>query len=45
VQNQAQTLAYIDVFWILAALAAVMFGLSFVLKKNDPRATGHVAAH
>jgi DHA2 family multidrug resistance protein len=35
-QNQAAALAYIDVFWILGITAAVMFCLSFVLKKNDP---------
>jgi DHA2 family multidrug resistance protein len=42
-QNQAQTLAYVDTFWILAAIAMVMFVLSFVLKKNDPKAGGEVA--
>lgn len=42
-QNQAQTLAYVDTFWTLAAIAAVMFVVSFVLKKNDPRAGGEVA--
>jgi DHA2 family multidrug resistance protein len=35
-QNQAAALAYIDTFWILAVAAAIMFALSFVLKKNDP---------
>jgi hypothetical protein len=33
-QGQATTMAYIDVFWILAVAAAIMFGLSFLLKKN-----------
>jgi hypothetical protein len=42
---QAQTLAYVDTFWLLALGAAVMFGLSFVLRKNDPRAGSQVAAH
>jgi DHA2 family multidrug resistance protein len=42
-QIQAQTLAYIDTFWILAAIAVVMFGLSFVLKRNNPKAGGEVA--
>lgn len=39
-QAQAATLAYIDAFWILAVGASVMFVLSFLLKKNDPRAGG-----
>ena len=43
VQDQAQSLAYVDTFWLLALAAAVMFFLSFALKKNDPRATSHVA--
>ncbi len=34
--NQAGAMAYIDVFWVLGVAAAVMFLLSFVLKKNDP---------
>ena len=33
---QASTLAYIDTFFILAAGAAIMFLLSFTLRKNDP---------
>jgi DHA2 family multidrug resistance protein len=45
VQGQAQTLAYIDTYWLLALCGAVMVGLSFLLKKNDPRAGGQVAAH
>ncbi len=42
-QHQAHTLAYIDTFWVLAAIAVVMFGLSFILKKNNPGAGGEVA--
>jgi DHA2 family multidrug resistance protein len=46
VQTQAATLAYIDTFWVLGIAAVVMFFLSFVLKKNDPRARrGSVPAH
>jgi DHA2 family multidrug resistance protein len=41
---QATTLAYIDLYWILAVVAAIMFLLSFLLKKNDPGAGGEVAA-
>jgi DHA2 family multidrug resistance protein len=33
---QAQTLAYIDTFMILAIAAGVMFLLSFLIRKNDP---------
>jgi len=44
VQAQAATLAYIDMFWVLAAGAAIMFFLSFLLKKNDPRAGGEAVA-
>ncbi len=35
-QQQAATLAYIDTFWILGVAAAIMFALSFTLKKNEP---------
>ena len=34
--GQAATLAYMDTYLILAAAAAIMFALSFALKKNDP---------
>ena len=43
VQAQAATLAYIDTFWILAVGSAVMFALSFVLRKNDPHSGGAAA--
>jgi len=33
--GQATTLAYLDTFLILAAISAVMFVLSFTLKKNE----------
>jgi MFS transporter, DHA2 family, multidrug resistance protein len=41
---QAQTLAYVDTYWFLAALAIVMFGLSFLLRRNEPGGGGEVAA-
>jgi DHA2 family multidrug resistance protein len=44
IQAQAATLAYIDVFSILAVGASVMFFMSFLLAKNDPRAEGAGAA-
>ncbi len=43
--GQAQTLAYIDTYWLLAACGAAMAGLSFLLKKNNPGTGGQVAAH
>jgi DHA2 family multidrug resistance protein len=33
---QASTLAYIDTYWVLAIGAAIMFVVSFALKKNTP---------
>ena len=33
---QASTLAYIDTYWVLATGAAIMFVVSFALKKNPP---------
>jgi MFS transporter, DHA2 family, multidrug resistance protein len=44
VNQQAHTLSFMDTFWILAVLCAIMFVLSFFLKKNDPGAGGVVAA-
>ena len=45
-QNQASTLSYLDAFWILGIAAGIMFLLSFLLKKNNPRAPrAQVAAH
>ena len=42
---QAQTLAYVDTFWLLTAMAAVMFAVSFLLQRNDPgKSEGPVAA-
>jgi MFS transporter, DHA2 family, multidrug resistance protein len=35
-QQQAATLAYVDTFWVLGVAAAIMFALSFTLKKNEP---------
>jgi len=40
--RQAHTLAYIDTFWVLALLSAIMFVLSFFLKRNDPHAKSDV---
>jgi MFS transporter, DHA2 family, multidrug resistance protein len=43
VQAQAASLAYIDTFKVLAVGSAIMFVLSFLLKKNDPGAGGEAA--
>ena len=40
---QAQTLAYIDIYMVLAIAAGIMFVLAFIVKKNDPKAGGEVA--
>jgi DHA2 family multidrug resistance protein len=39
-QAQAGSLAYIDTFMVLSIAAAVMFCLSFMLRKNDPGGGG-----
>jgi DHA2 family multidrug resistance protein len=36
--QQANVLAYVDVYWLLCAAAILMIPLSFLLNKNDPRA-------
>lgn len=40
VQNQASALSYIDTFWILGLAAGIMFLLSFLLRRNNPRGAG-----
>jgi DHA2 family multidrug resistance protein len=41
-QAQAQTLAYIDTYMVLAIGAGIMFLLAFIIRKNDPHTGGHV---
>jgi DHA2 family multidrug resistance protein len=41
-QAQAASLAYIDTFMVLAVGSAIMFCLTFALKKNDPGGGGTV---
>jgi MFS transporter, DHA2 family, multidrug resistance protein len=43
-QTQSQTLAYIDTYMLLAVAAGIMFVLAFAISRNDPRASGSVAA-
>jgi MFS transporter, DHA2 family, multidrug resistance protein len=40
IQRQAGSLAYIDTFMVLCVGAAIMFFLSFILKKNNPGGGG-----
>ena len=44
-QAQASTLAYVDVYLVLAIAAGAMFALSFTLRKNNPRAGSRAAVH
>ena len=38
--GQVETLAYIDIFLVLTIAASIMFLLSFIVRKNDPKASG-----
>ncbi len=41
--GQAETLAYIDIFLVLTIAASIMFVLAFIVRKNDPKASGGMA--
>jgi MFS transporter, DHA2 family, multidrug resistance protein len=43
--GQAQVLSYVDVYWLLCVLCAVMFLLSFLLAKNEVGVGGDVPIH
>jgi MFS transporter, DHA2 family, multidrug resistance protein len=43
--GQAQVLSYVDVYWLLCALCALMFLLSFLLAKNEVGVGGDVPIH
>jgi len=43
VGGQAVSLAYIDTFILLTIAASIMFLLSFMVRKNDPKAGGGMA--
>jgi DHA2 family multidrug resistance protein len=44
--TQAQAISYVDVYWLLAAVSALMFFLSFLLAKNEPGAgAGEISIH
>ena len=42
VLTQAQTLSYVEVYWLLAVTSAPMFLLCFLSAKNEPGAGGKV---
>jgi MFS transporter, DHA2 family, multidrug resistance protein len=42
-QLQAQTLAYIDTYMLLAIAASIMFVLTFLVRRNNPREGGEIA--
>ena len=44
-QRQASAVSYVEVYWVLAVIAVVMFLGSFLLKRNEPGKGGHVAVH
>jgi len=43
VQLQAGSLAYVDIFKVLAVTSAIMFLLAFTLKRNEPGGGGEIA--
>jgi DHA2 family multidrug resistance protein len=45
VQDQANTLAFIDAYWMLFVGALIMLCLTFLLKRNDPREVSGDAGH
>jgi DHA2 family multidrug resistance protein len=45
IMTQAQALSYVDVYWLLAVMCALMFLLSFFLARNEPGAGGDVPVH
>jgi hypothetical protein len=45
IMAQAQALAYVDIYWLLAVTSALMFLMCFLLAKNEPGKSGNVAVH
>lgn len=45
IQAQAAVLSYIDIYWIIALGTALIFFLSFFLKRNTPGAGGDIVVH
>jgi hypothetical protein len=44
VLREAQTLAYVDTYWLLAAAGTLMLALSWLLKKNPLGAAAEIRA-
>jgi DHA2 family multidrug resistance protein len=45
VQSQAAVLSYVEAYWLLAMVSAVMFVASFLLKRNEPGKRENVSVH
>jgi DHA2 family multidrug resistance protein len=45
IQAQAAVLSYIDIYWVIALGTALMFFLSFFLKRNNPGTGGDIVVH
>jgi DHA2 family multidrug resistance protein len=45
VQAQAAVLSYVDAYWLLSVISAIMFLSSFFLKRNEPGKSGNVSVH
>jgi DHA2 family multidrug resistance protein len=45
VQAQAAVLSYVDAYWLLSVIAAIMFLSSFFLKRNELGKSGNVSVH
>jgi MFS transporter, DHA2 family, multidrug resistance protein len=45
VQAQAAVLSYVEVYWLLSVASALMFAVSFFLKRNELGKGGNVSVH
>src|ERR1700681_2242691 len=45
VRAQAAVLSYVDAYWLLAVISAIMFLGSFFLKKNEPGKSKKISVH
>jgi MFS transporter, DHA2 family, multidrug resistance protein len=45
VQAQASVLSYVDAYWLLSVISAIMFLGSFFLKRNELGESGNVSVH
>ena len=44
-QSQAAALSYVEAYWLLAAAAAIMFFVSFLLKRNELGSRVRISVH